>query len=384
MTTFDRRTFVGGVATVAASLVSGSACVAAEPQVASPVPAPKPSPSPDKWRGVNLGAWLVLEKWMTPSLFAGLKAGDEYTLSQELGKTKTAALLKKHRDTFITDADFAWIAERGLNAVRLPVGYWIAEENPPYVSGWATVERAFAQAKKHGLGVLLDLHGAPGSQNGMDHSGKSGELGWHKSPENLAQTLRVLENLSARVKGYTNLLGVELLNEPLWDVPMDVLKKFYRDAYPLVRKQIPADKFVVMHDGFRSGDWKTGFGEPDMKNTILDTHLYQCFTEADKKHDMHAHIEIAGLERKRLLDEMQKAMPVIVGEWSCGLPGESLRGLDAFEKRVAERAFGDAQLMSYETSRGWFFWNYKTESEGGWNFRDCVKRGSLPSQFGNV
>ena len=28
-------------------------------------------------RGVNLGGWLVLEKWMTPSLFDGTAAADE-------------------------------------------------------------------------------------------------------------------------------------------------------------------------------------------------------------------------------------------------------------------------------------------------------------------
>ncbi|MCY0903238.1 MAG: glucan 1,3-beta-glucosidase, partial [Firmicutes bacterium] len=31
----------------------------------------------NKIRGVNLGGWLVLERWMTPSLFAGLDAKDE-------------------------------------------------------------------------------------------------------------------------------------------------------------------------------------------------------------------------------------------------------------------------------------------------------------------
>lgn len=28
-------------------------------------------------QGVNLGGWLVLEKWMTPSLFDGTTAADE-------------------------------------------------------------------------------------------------------------------------------------------------------------------------------------------------------------------------------------------------------------------------------------------------------------------
>ncbi len=38
-----------------------------------------------KMRGVNLGSWLVLEKWMVPSLFEGLEATDETTWCAELG-----------------------------------------------------------------------------------------------------------------------------------------------------------------------------------------------------------------------------------------------------------------------------------------------------------
>ncbi|MBC8138120.1 MAG: glycoside hydrolase family 5 protein [Fibrella sp.] len=339
------------------------------------------APAARKWRGVNLGGWLVLEKWMTPSVFAGVDAGDEWTFCQKLGKAAATARIKKHRDNWIKDSDFAWIAARGLNAVRLPVGYWIAEEAPPYVSGWDTVERAFRLAKKHGLGVLLDLHGAPGSQNGMDHSGHSGELGWHGSRSNINHTLRVLENLALRCKGFDNLLGIELLNEPRWDVPMDVIKQFYRDAYPRVRKHLRADRAVVIHDAFRSGEWADGFGKTGMTNLILDTHLYQCYTDDDRKRDMHAQVELAVLGRKRQLDNMQKHLPVIVAEWSCGLPPESLRGLDGFERDTAMRAYGDAQLLSYETTRGWFFWNYHIESGGGWSFRDCVKRGWLPSRY---
>ena len=31
-------------------------------------------------KGVNLGNWLVLEKWMSPVVFAGTTAEDEYYL----------------------------------------------------------------------------------------------------------------------------------------------------------------------------------------------------------------------------------------------------------------------------------------------------------------
>lgn len=34
-----------------------------------------------KVKGVNLGNWLVLEKWMSPALFAGTTAEDEFVLT---------------------------------------------------------------------------------------------------------------------------------------------------------------------------------------------------------------------------------------------------------------------------------------------------------------
>lgn len=39
-----------------------------------------------KVKGVNLGNWLVLEKWMSPSLFDGTTAEDEYYLPTQLSK----------------------------------------------------------------------------------------------------------------------------------------------------------------------------------------------------------------------------------------------------------------------------------------------------------
>ena len=45
-----------------------------------------------KLRGVNLGGWLVLEKWMTPSVFEGLQATDETTWCAELFHGQLRAL----------------------------------------------------------------------------------------------------------------------------------------------------------------------------------------------------------------------------------------------------------------------------------------------------
>jgi aryl-phospho-beta-D-glucosidase BglC (GH1 family) len=60
--------------------------------------------------------------------------------------------------------------------VRLPVGYWNVIEDPyhryapkDHTKALKYIDLCFDWAEKYGLTVLLDLHGAPGSQNGIDH-----------------------------------------------------------------------------------------------------------------------------------------------------------------------------------------------------------------------
>lgn len=115
-----------------------------------------------KVRGVNLGGWFVLEPWITPSLFEGNAAVDEYTLTQELGKDAAESKLSAHWNSFITEDDFGQIAGAGLNHVRIPIGYWsvIPVDGEPYVQGaYDKLSQALDWAQGAGLKVLIDLHG---------------------------------------------------------------------------------------------------------------------------------------------------------------------------------------------------------------------------------
>ena len=69
---------------------------------------------------MNLGGWLVLEPWITPSLFKSDAYIDEYTFSQKNPNAKSQ--LKKHWKSFITKDDIAAIADAGFNHIRIPIG----------------------------------------------------------------------------------------------------------------------------------------------------------------------------------------------------------------------------------------------------------------------
>ncbi|OIO00641.1 MAG: glucan 1,3-beta-glucosidase [Desulfovibrionaceae bacterium CG1_02_65_16] len=367
-----------------------------------------PAHRPGRLHGVNLGGWLVLEKWMTPSLFAGLEATDETTWCAELGE-RAAPRLREHWNSFITRADFAWLAGLGVNAVRIPLGHWIfgppypyhpkygATPHPFVEGGIEVLDHAMDWAAEFGLSVVLDLHAAPGCQNGFDNGGIMGVCEWHTREEYLAHSVAVLGRLAERYRAAPALYGIEVLNEPRWDVPTDLLKAYSLRAEAAIREHCPPERAaVIFHDGFRSHREYLGFMQPPRhQNVLFDIHRYQCFDRADLDMDIYGHLHKAGDDWRAEAGDINSelALPTFAGEWSLGLNLEvvslwaegpydhALTHMNAYQRDVAYRAYGAAQLLAFEQYRGWFFWSYRTETTPEWCFRDCVERGWLPPHF---
>lgn len=359
-------------------------------------------------RGVNLGSWLVLEKWMVPSLFVGLAATDETTWCVELGPAASERL-RAHWASWITRDDFAWLAERGIDLVRIPFGHWVMGppypyhpkygENPfPFVPGGIEViDQALEWAEAYGLKVLLDLHAAPGCQNGFDNGGMLNVCEWHTQAEYIDFSVELLGRIAERYRASRALWGIELLNEPRWDVPTAILLDYYRRAYDAVRRHLPPERAAVMfHDGFR--DWREYLGAlpaPEYQNVWFDVHRYQCFTREDLDADIFEHLRKTAVDLRQEADAIRATLqlPTICGEWSLGLDLEvvslwaegpfnhPLERLDPFQQEVAMRAFAATQLLAFERYDGWCFWNYKTETTPAWSFRAAVERGWLPPSF---
>ena len=130
----------------------------------------------------------------------------DLTISLEVG----LGYLFAENSSFYTQSDFVAIKAAGLNSVRIPIGYWAVDVNDeePYVSGQVGTWRipcspqypyliqAVYWAYQSGLTVLVDLHGAPGSQNGFDHSGLIGPVLFPTNSSNIDRSLGVLKNFS--------------------------------------------------------------------------------------------------------------------------------------------------------------------------------------------
>lgn len=339
-------------------------------------------------RGVNLGGWLVLEKWMTPELFAGTTAEDEYHLLKQRGSD--TFWVQEHRDTFITKEDFVWIKNYGLDTVRLPIGHWALSTSNPYVSCATYIDNAFRWAEEVGLQVLLDVHAAPGCQNGFDNGGLSGVCEWHKDPQNIEETLQFIESICIRYKEEPSLAGIQVLNEPRWDLPLEIIQSFYDESYKIIRSHLKDEQYIVFHDAFRLDEWEDFFTSNNYNNVILDTHMYQVFSHRDKKRTIPELLHKVGIQRYNELKPIQEFIDVVVGEWSLGIHPNALQQVTSpYQKDALYSAVGNALLVTFETVTGWFFWNYKlsdtsTRKHPGWSFVDNVQKGYLPDTIKGV
>ena len=75
---------------------------------------------------------------------------------------------------FFAEPDAAFFKSLGLNCIRIAISYRHFEDdlNPRVLKpdGFRHLDRAVAACAKHGIYTILDMHTAPGGQNGGWHS----------------------------------------------------------------------------------------------------------------------------------------------------------------------------------------------------------------------
>jgi glucan 1,3-beta-glucosidase len=330
-----------------------------------------------KLRGVNLGGWLVLERWMTPALFDGTDAIDEHSLLH----TKDAAKrLRHHHKTFIQEEDFRWMQANGINAIRIPVGYWIFEGDGPYIPSISRLDWVFLMAKKYQIQVLICLHGAPGSQNGRDHSGRVGRANWYRSAEYRTETIACLEKLARRYRDHPQLWGIELLNEPKIGILQWKLRRFYNQAYRRLITILHPRTKIVFHDAFTPRMLSAAIWESPVHPVVMDIHWYHFGFILHKWLPLRYYWKLV-VWHGYLAQRLQRWQGVIIGEFSSVLSHESLR---RYPEELHAGLLADhlaRQLVAYRHADGWFYWTYKTQDRGAWNFRSLVEDGMLPSDW---
>ncbi|CAM9532715.1 unnamed protein product, partial [Ectocarpus fasciculatus] len=277
-------------------------------------------------RGVNLGGWFIPEYWMMPSFYAnsGLRFNASLCNFVHSHEALAEERITHNIANWITERDIEDIAAIGLNSVRVPIGYWNVI-NDPYkmfvpkdVSiSLRALDWCFDACSRHNISVLIDLHGAPGSQNGLDHSGCQMNSEW-TSNYNVRLTLTAIEVIAKRYSAHKSFLGIEVLNEPSYVIEQlnrTVLVDFYNAAYRVIRRN--SDTAVVVFNDIYSDfydSWNQILQEPAFYNVALDLHLYD-WQEPYTFETAEQHIADA-VGWQSTIERLSLTHPIIIGEWS--------------------------------------------------------------------
>ncbi len=304
---------------------------------------------------------------MTPSLFDGSSAQDELSLSRA-GEIYRQRIRKHHAD-FITESDFRWLTKHHIEAIRIPIGYWLSSDDPELIGGKEKLRWAFSMAKKYNIKILLSIHGAPGSQNGKIHSGEKGRTDWFRKKAFQSQTLDFLRKVMDTYGSEPSLWGIELLNEPL-QTPFTIPKliRYYRAGSQIIREKSNSIQIVVSGDG-PSLFWA---GIAKWLGLVVDLHFYHSFGSKNRFQPPQKHIAKARKANKKILF-LRKMTPLIIGEWSNTLGSN----VPEEQKNKKSKQYTDIQIENYSHASAWFYWSYKTEKEGSWNFRSQVEKGII-------
>eukprot|EP01062_Namystynia_karyoxenos_P017443 TRINITY_DN1641_c0_g1_i2.p1 TRINITY_DN1641_c0_g1~~TRINITY_DN1641_c0_g1_i2.p1 ORF type:complete len:672 (+),score=306.56 TRINITY_DN1641_c0_g1_i2:124-2016(+) len=386
-------------------------------------------------RGVNIGGLFVLEPWINRG-FAnwGSEVYDQLTFSKKAkGDSALAKKLLDHWETWYTQDDFNKMAkDMQLNTVRLPLGWWYFAKEAKLETDYIVptqnmsdkthpINKVMMMAKNAGLKVIVDLHGAPCSQNGLDNSGNKSLDGnqdnwgeaWLYDRTCMESTHAVLTVMARWVveglpaMGVTNtVLMLELVNEPWVFNDISLVRDFYFYMLDSIRKMTcsgdcPAGSLwtyktlpLLWHDAFRHFPWTWLLRHMDLTHVFFDTHLYHAFNIADVASDNEqcdrqkvCITENIACQYDGLLTfKSCTSLPVFVGEWALaidncmpllnGAPGAGATTRDNWNAgqcgRAADRMkslwwtvhfqnFANRQIYTFEQQLGWAFWCFKVD-----------------------
>ncbi|KAJ3512182.1 hypothetical protein NMY22_g15409 [Coprinellus aureogranulatus] len=400
----------------------------------------------DRVYGVNLGGLFVIEPFISPSLFQKYPgATDEWTLSEAMAADQASGGLKQiedHYDTFIvrariysselvftyeqTEKDIADIAGAGLNWLRIPIGYWAIDTWPgePFLprTSWTYFLRTIEWARKYGLRVVVDLHAVPGSQNGLNHSGRLGTINFLSGNMGIANAERTLYYLRVLTEyfsqpQYKNVVqSIALVNEPLaGEIGAAPLSSFYLKAYDTLRGVTGFGDgngpYIAVQDGLQGLPlWSNLL--PGGDRVLMDGHSYFAFGG-----DNPAPMDVVGPEGQpggtwpsqactawagMYNDARRNIGPTFCGEFSaapndCGLFIRAV-GVESTHPQCALyndwENYSDAMkaglqnfiMASFDSFGDWFFWTWKIgPSQAGrveaplWSYKLGLDNGWIPS-----
>ena len=296
-------------------------------------------------QGFGLGGWLLPEGYMW-----GLRKLDRPRQFEEavidlIGPRDAAEFWRIYHDNFVTESDIKTMKSWGVNSLRIPLLASMLQprDNQPATAPYQYSEEGFSYldnlvkwCQTYNVGVIWDMHGAPGSQNAENISDSDGTARlWTEKERYWPLCIDLWYKIAERYKDRDCIIGYDLLNEPLLGRYEGIDVKLLRELYIELTKKIR----TVDTDGIifvEGDDWAQNFSM--LEPLDWDPHLVIAF---------HSYPPTSTAEGLKRWDDLRKKYNIPL--WH----GETGEQRPPYEVNKAATEF----LNSVNV--GWSWWTHK-------------------------
>ena len=326
-------------------------------------------------RGTNLGSYYLHERWMaltdSPDMLYTVNK-----LTERFDRDAAFELLDIYQTNFWTSEDFDAVQALGLNCLRFPISYMdvfdcdfdlMRSDNPTAEEllnmtltlrkdHLLKMDKFIVEAEKRGIYIILDLHGAYGSQNGNDHSIDSRQHDWLWRQDDVGSafrelTLELWTVLAEHYKDYKNIAAYDLLNEPAGDANDQgcltsttgkLQWDYFDDLYKAIRV-IDPNHTIIMESCWGAEDLPqpTTYG---WENVMYEFHHYDSTTDDEGSLRSHQY-------RVSNIINANFGVPLYMGE---------------FCPHCSYEGWADILNLFNENHIHWTNWNYRVRGYSEW------------------
>ena len=230
-------------------------------------------------RGFGLGGWLVPEGYMliNRAWIEGFESPTqiENHILDLIGEEKSREFWEDYRKNFVSRADIDQIAEWGFNHIRLPFHYkQFHTEDGSTPIGYEIVDTLLSWCEPYNMYVILDMHCAPGAQNGGPISDSDGIARLWLEEDKKELTVEIWREIAEYYSDNTLIGGYDLINEPVLPqgVTLSEFKQLYIDITQAIR-EVDQNHIVFIEGNWYGTDF-SGLTPPWDDNMSYSFHKY--------------------------------------------------------------------------------------------------------------
>ena len=231
-------------------------------------------------RGFGLGGWLVPEGYMlhNQAWIAGFESPTEIEnhVIDLIGVDAAENFWDLYRENYVAQADIDQIAEWGFNHIRVPFHYkqFYDSTGTETPMGYAIIDELISWCEPYNMYIILDMHCAPGGQNGGPISDSDGTARLWLEESNKELTIQIWKEIATYYSDNTLIGGYDLINEPVLPggVSLEEFKQLYVDITNAIR-EVDTNHLLFIEGNWYGTDF-AGLTPPWDENMSYSFHKY--------------------------------------------------------------------------------------------------------------